>query len=459
MAPKNPSRPPQDVNTATISTIRPGTPVVPLNPAEHEALAETARLQGVNTAEAMRKIAEKLPQAPPKKSVTEASLDKIDRIRELANDDPDDPLNQMMRLGLFKDIKKEMKRGDDDRMSPRDMMEMNMVNMQLLIMQRSMGGENQGGGSGVQQIVTEMKAENERQRQYYEQKLKEQDEKIRDMIFEKRIQTIEETHAETMSNLSNQLTEVGQRLELYRNIPTNPSPEQQKDAISHLEDIGGQIDRIKKALAPFGIIPSSPSSPLSSLPAAPGQDTYKKQDGTVDYFRYSVDKLENTIGKITDAWQKKTPERKQVTETPPPSETHQPRQNEATYRQLSPEEYADVILNKQNPTPAEQQWLENYSAYIERQQAKIRPQKKTQYIPPEPQERRDEKPVEQPAETGCRICGNPEIYQDGLCGTCWTNQNATPEQATYQEPQPKKGMLERLREQEEADLRRNAGLL
>ncbi len=455
MAPKNPSRPPQDVNTATISTIRPGTPVVPLNPAEHEALAETARQQGVNTAEAMRKIAERLPQAPPRQSVTEESLDKIDRIRELANDDPGDPLNQMMRYGLFKDIKKEMKRGDEDKMSPRDMMEMNMVNMQLLIMQRSMGGETQGGGA-TQQLITEMKSENEKQRQYYEQKLKEQDEKIRDMIFEKRIQTIEETHAETMSGVSNQLAELGQRLELYRNIPTNPSPEQQKDAISHLEDIGGQIDRIKKALAPFGIIPSSPSSPLSSLPAAPGQDTYKKSDGTVDYFRYSVDKLENTIGKITDAWQKKTPERKLIAETPPP-ETRQPQQKEATYRQLSPEEYADVILSKQNPTHEEQQWLNNYSAYIERQQAKIRPQKKTQYIPPEPQPR--EQAIEPQQPTGCSICGNPEIYQDGLCQTCWTNQNAAHEQAAYQEPQPKKGMLERLREQEEADLRRNAGLL
>jgi len=328
--------------------------------------------------------------------------------------------------------------------------------MEMAILQRMLPQTDNGSQSGsmqFQQMMNDLKAENERNRQYYENKLKEQDEKIKDMIFEKRFRTMEDTQAETVNNLSNQLADVNQRIELYRNIPTNPSPEEKKDAISHLEDIGGQIERIKKALAPFGITSSSPGSPSSLLPAAPGQDIYRRPDGTMDYFRYSVDKLENTIGKVTDAWQKKTPDRKTVAETPPP-ETRQTQQQEATYRQLSPEEYADVLLNKPNPTPDEQQWLVNYNAYLEKQRVKLQPKTKVQqYVPQAAPERQA---ASEPQ--GCRNCGNPEIYQDGFCEPCWNNQNRNPEQPVDQ-PQPRKGVIERLREQEDEELRRTRGLM
>ena len=453
--PKNIQRQPQDVTPATYASIRPGTPVVPLNPQEEDVINQAARQQGVNTAEAMRRVAEKLSPVPQKQTVTEQSLDRLERARELGltSDDKADPLNQVMRYGFYKDLKRDMKKGDTDNMTPREMMEMNLVNMQLLIMQRSMGdNQGQGGGATQQQILTEMRAENEKQRQYYEQKLKEQDEKIRDMIFEKRIRTMEDTQAETVSSLSNQLADISQRMELYRNIPTNPSPEEKKDAISHLESLGGQMERIKKALAPFGITSSSPSSPFSSVPTVPGQDIYRRPDGTMDYFRYSVDKLESTIGKVTDAWQKKTPDRKHVVETPPPAETYQIQQQEATYRQLSPEEYADGLLNKANPTPEEQQWLNNYTTYLEKQRVKLQPKTKVQqYVPQPPPERQA---VSEPP--GCRNCGNPEIYQDGFCEPCWNNQNITSEQPV---DQPKKSVIDRLREQEEDELRRTGGIL
>ena len=451
---KNIQRQPQDVTPATDAAIRPGTPVVQLNPQEEEVIHRAARQQGVNTAEAMRRVAENLPPVQPKQTVTDQSLDKLERARELGltSDDKTDPLNQVMRYGFYKDLKKDMKRGDEDRMSTREMMEM-------AILQRMLPPVDNGTQSGTtqfQQMMNEMKAENEKQRQFYEQRLKEQDEKIRDMIFEKRIRTMEDNQTETMNNLSQQLADVSQRIELYRNIPPNPSPEEKKDAITHLEDIGGQIERIKKALAPFGIVQSSPSSPFSSVPAVPGQDTYKKQDGSIDYFRYSVDKLENAIGKVTDAWQKKKPDRKHVAETPPPAETHQTQQQEATYRQLSPEEYADILLNKANPTPEEQQWLNNYTAYLEKQRVKLQPITKVhQYIPQTTPER--QAVSEQPAATGCIICGSPEIYQDGFCEQCWINQNRTPEQPV--EEHPRKSVIDRLKEQEDEELRRTGGLL
>lgn len=456
MPPKSIQRQPQDVTPATLSAIRPGTPVVPLNPQEEAALSEVARKQGVNTAEALRRVAESLPTEPQKQTVTEQSLDKLERARELGltSDDKTDPLNQVMRYGFYKDLKKDMKRGDEERMSTREMMEMNMVNMQLLIMQKSMG-DNQGGGATQHQILNDMRAENEKQRQYYEQKLKEQDEKIRDMLFEKRIRTMEDNQAETVNNLSQQLADISQRMELYRNIPTNPSPEEKKDAISHLEDFGKELGRVRKALEPFGIIPST-QSPASSVPGVPGQDAYKKQDGSMDYFRYTVDKLESTIGKVTDAWQKKTPDRKQVAETPPPAETHQTHQTEATYRQLSPEEYADVLLSKANPTQEEQQWLNNYTAYLEKQRVKLQPKTKVQQYTRQTAPERQAAGEPQLA-TGCRICGSPEIYHDGFCEQCWNNQNITPEPAVDQ--QPKKSVIDRLREQEDEELRRSGGLL
>jgi len=434
MPPKNPSRPPQDVNTATISTFRPGTPVVPLSPAEHEALSETARQQGVNTAEAMKRLVEKLPQAPPRQTVSDQSLDKVERARELSltTDDPSDPLNQMMRYGFYKDIKKEMKSGNEDRMSMREMMEMAILQRML----PTADNGSQGGSTQFQQMMSDMKAENEKNRQFYEQRLKEQEDKIRDMVFEKRIQTMEDNQAETVTNLSQQLADVSNRMELYRNIPPNPSLEEKKDAISHLEDLGGQIDRIKKALAPFGITSSqSPSLAGTGLPA---QDIYKKPDGSTDYFRYAVDKLGDTVGKVSDAWQKKTPDRKQVVETPALAETRT-RQTEATYRQQSPEEYADNLLSKANPTQEEQQWLNNYNTYLEQQRVKLQPRVKAQ----------------QTAELQRCGCGNPEIYRDGLCQSCWDSQTGIPDQPV----KPRKGMLERLKEQEENELNRTRGLV
>ncbi len=446
MANKNIQRQPTDVTPATYASIRPGTPVVQLTPQEEDVINQAARNQGVNTAEAMRRVVDKFPQVPQKQTITDQSLDKLERARELGltSDDKTDPVNQVMRYGFYKDLKKDMKHGDEDKMSTREMMEMAIL--QRMLPQSDNGAQN--GATQFQQMMSEMKAENEKHRQFFEQRLKEQDERIKDMILEKRFRTMEDTQTETVNTLSQQLADVSQRMELYRNIPTNPSPEEKKDAISHLEDIGSQIERIKKALTPFGITSSSPLAPSSSALSVPGADNYKKPDGSVDYFRYSVDKLENAIGKVTDAWQKKTPDRKQVAETPPPAQTQQ---QEATYRQLSPEEYADVLLNKTNPTQEEQQWLNNYTAYLEKQRVKLQP--KTKYVQQPTQERQAASEV-----TGCRICGNPEIYQDGFCEPCWNNQNRTTEQPVDQ-PQPRKSVIDRLREQEAEEMRRTGGIL
>ena len=439
----------KSVTPATLSTIRPGTPVVPLKPDEADALNEVARQQGMATAEAMKKIAERLPQQQqPKPTITDQSLNKIQQARELslAGDDLSDPLNQMMRYGFFKDLRKDLKKTDDERLSPRERMDilLEVGMMRALLPQQDGTPQNQQ----VQNMISELKSENEKQRLFYEQKLKDQEDKIREIVLEKRFQTMEQTQVETVNSLKQQLDDVSKRLELYQNIPTNVTPEEKKDVISHLESLGKETTRIRNALSEIGIF--TPPQAGAGAGVHHETDLYKKSDGTVDYFRYSIDKLENTVGKITDAWQKKTPERKQIEATPPPEGTKQE-------RRLSPEEYADYLLSKQTLDQTEAQWLNDYNEYLAQEQAKLK-STRVQYKPQ--QERivqQPQQPVQQEVELNrCRLCGRPEIYLDGFCELCFNEQNKTPEQAQVQQ---KKSVLERLQEQEEDEIRRTQGLL
>lgn len=444
----------QSVTPATLSTIRPGTPVVQLSPQEEDVLNEVARTQGVDKAEAMRRIMERMPPAPqPKPTVTEQSLSKIEQARELSltSDDPNDPLNQMMRYGFYKDLRKDFKKGDEERMSTREMMEM-------AILQRMLPSADNGNQSAsAQQIINDMRAENEKQRQFYEQKLKEQDDKIRDMIFEKRIQTMEEKQVETINSMSQQLSDLGQRIELYQNIPPNPSPAETKDAITHLEDAGKDLDRIKGVLSKFGLIPASQSPPIpattSSL-STPGVDIYKKQDGTTDYFRFAIDKLESTVGKVTDAWQKKTPDMKQVAETPPPEETKLIQQSPQTERALTPEEYADALMSKPRHTLEEQQWLARYSAYLRKLQSKVQPRTRVLY---KPQDRRVEQPAG-PAEPADSVYEQP-VEQPANQADPVDGQTEPVYEQPEEQPQRRKSALDKLREQEEEIIKNTQGIL
>lgn len=410
----------QGVTPATLGTIRPGMQVAPISPGEADALNEVARQQGIDRAEALRRIAEKLPNPQAKQTVTAQSLDMIGKARELnlTSADPNDPLNQMMRYGFYKDLKKDMKHGDEERMNIREMMEMAILNKMLPSQDN---GAQSGTAQQFQQIIIDLKSENEKQRQYYDQKLKDQEDKIRDMMFEKKFLTMQEQQEASTAELRQQLSDISQRLELYRDIPPNVTPEQKNDVISNLEDLGGQLERIRKAVAPFGILPSQ-SQPSSGAPSVPGTDQYKKPDGTVDYFRYSVDKLENTVTKITDAWQKKTPERKQLTDTPPPEGSQQT-------RQMTPEEYADYLLSKPSRAPQELEWLTGFQQYLEKQQAKLRTVQ-----PYKPQQ--DIQPVTEPEFTGESAGEQPIPGETG-----------------------RKSVIDKLKEQEEEEIRRSQGLI
>lgn len=381
-----------------------------------------------------QRILDRLPQEQePKTVVSDQSLNKIQHARELglAGADMSDPLNQMMRYGFYKDLRRDFKKGDDEKMSMREMMEMAMLNK---MMGPSQDSQQSSPVTKLEQMVADLKAENERHRQYYEDKLKEQDAKIREMVFEKKIQDMQEDIQGDRKNLSNQLSSLEQKIEALKNVPPNPTPEQKKDAIEQLEEIGGQVERIKKALSPFGFL-------SQGQPSAPGTDPYKNPDGSIDYFRFTVDKLDNTVGRVMSAWEKKTPERKKVAETPTPEEP------QYRYRELSPEEYCNILLNNPNRTPQEQQWLENYREYLNKQLSQLQPKPKLQ---PQPKVQPQAPQESLASEPKCSLCGSPGIFKEGLCEKCWAVETEKQEKKT--------SMIEKLKAQEEEDLRRSRDL-
>ena len=233
---------PQDITPGTLSGIRPGQSVVPLTSEEDARLNDLSRQQGVSKTEAMRRLAESMPnipQQPQKRSLVSDTLDKIQTAREMGivDIDPKDPVNQAMKLGLFKDLRKDMKKGDEDRMTTREIMEMNMVNFQMILLQKSMGGDNNTSTQTqqMQQIlqkydstISDLKAENEKSRQFYEQKLKEQEDKFKEIVLEKRMQDIEEGQKQTLQTLSQQIADIDNQIKIYQNIPQRPTEDQKK---------------------------------------------------------------------------------------------------------------------------------------------------------------------------------------------------------------------------------------
>jgi hypothetical protein len=413
MAPQKPR--PQDITPGTLSGIRPGQSVVPLTSEEDARLNDLSRQQGVSKTEAMRRLAESMPnipQQPQKRSLVSDTLDKIQTAREMGivDIDPKDPVNQAMKLGLFKDLRKDMKKGDEDRMTTREIMEMNMVNFQMILLQKSMGGDNNTSTQTqqMQQIlqkydstISDLKAENEKSRQFYEQKLKEQEDKFKEIVLEKRMQDIEEGQKQTLQTLSQQIADIDNQIKIYQNIPQRPTEDQKKDAIEHLEQMGGSLERIKKALSPFGIIPQLGASQGAGMTAAiPGSaiSQYKNPDGSMNMTLYGIDKATEVAGRLFDAWSKKTPEPRQVQETQILTGGENGygggsagrERGQAPQKQMTYQEFYVYLLNKGALTTEEQKWKTSYEDYITKDQqdrlSKQQPPAQQSTSSPQPQQ-------------------------------------------------------------------------
>lgn len=435
--------PPAQVSPNIMSAVRPTAPLLQPTPEADAKLTQLAQKMGITREEVMDRVLDSIPdEEPPKESFTDQSLRKIETARRLglAGEDTSDPINLKARLKILKDMDKE------DAMSMKEMLQMGLL-LRILPPQDN----QQGGGAQVtqwQQTFNDLKVENDKLRQEMKEQYEKQRQEMRELVLEKKIQDMGVKQEQTLGNITAQLEDLSSRVELIRSIPPNATPEQKQDAITQLESAGTQLERIKATLAKFGMIPSTLGA-QTGAPSEQGKEVYRNPDGSVNKVMYMVDRITGAIEKGFDAWQKKTPEKGEFIETPAPAR----QEPQYTERRMSEEEYAEFLLSRPSLTPEQQQWLTNYRSYLLKQHAP--PQTKVQeYKPPEPERREAAAPavqqVEQPM--GCRLCGRPEIYQDDLCKQCWNDQNRVPEQ-------PKKGIIERLKEAEAEELRRTQGLL
>jgi hypothetical protein len=446
MAPKNK---PQDITPGTMSQIRPGTPVASISPEEDAAISELAKQQGLSKVEAMRRMVEMMPQTPqrpPRKTIVDDTLSTIQMAREMGVVDAEsknNPVNQYAQLGIIKDIQKKIKQDDDDRMTPRETMDYAVQMFSLKLMQSAMGNDNNPNQSSqiqqisqkYDQVISELKSENEKSRQFYEQRLKEQEDKFKEIVLEKRINDIEEGQKQTLQTLSQQIAEVENQIKVYQNIPLKPSEDQKKDAIEHLEQMGGTLERIKKALTPFGIIPQQ-GGPAAR--AASAIDPYKNADGSTNMMLYGIDKATDVLGRVLQAWSQKAPEPKIVQETMIQGggngSTAAVREQAPPRKQITYEEYYIALLNKGQLTPKEQEWKNGYEGYIMQQQ-----QERLAKEQPAPQRQANDAAYTEVQEQG-------QVHEGAIAVS--QEQPPEPEQQIPETPAPKKGIVERMQEEQ-----------
>ena len=360
---------------------------------------EYAKQKGITQAEAVRTLLQHRQGTgrASQPNILERTMGVIEQAQALgvASNDPNDVINSMGKGLVIKNLAKGLNDEDGNNKKPsafEDMKEM----MYLKIM-GNLAGANDNKNEGSSSIVQEMKSENEKLRQDLKdaeaKRVLEQKEaetrrqadmdkikaEMRDMLFEKKIEKLEEKAAAGQTSVMQELKNLSDRVELYGRIPqTVPAPER-KDAVSELEEIGGKLDRIKKALAPMFPQALAPTAPGLSVPASP-PPALKNPDGSTDYLAAA-----ERIGKIVvngiEALNKKPPVAAEAAAQP----AQPPAQQTYTERRMGLDEYADYVLSLKERTPEQQQWLINYQAHLEKEQAKMR----TSVVPAA------EKPVQQ----------------------------------------------------------------
>lgn len=207
-----------------------------------------------------------------------------------------------------------------------------------------MAGDD-GAGPQTQNIVSEMREENEKQRQFYEKKIEDMESKFRDLLVDRRFQDVEDRQLSFGESLQNQLADISGKIENYKSAALTGSPGDKLDAISHIEKLAAERERVNKAMEKL-----NQSQVLVTAP--PGNpDIYKNSDGSLDFTRYAGDKIESTVKMITDAMSKRTPDRNVVKATPAPEHNLTVDQAEQLYQQLS---------QKPSMTPAEIDWVNRY---------------------------------------------------------------------------------------------------
>lgn len=368
-----------------------------LSPEDEAIVNEYARQKGVTQADAVRtllrnrQVMADVRASEP--TVMERTLGAINQAQALgvASSDPNDVINSMGRGVVIKSLAAGLDGNNGNNKKPTsydDLKEM----MYLRIM-GGLAGINNDNNQGQSAIVQEMRNETDKLRQelrdseakrVQEQKdaeaKRQQDQKdaetrrqadidkikaeMRDMLFEKKIEKLEEKATAAQASVSQELKNLSDKLELYRSIP-QAAPEK-KDAFSEIEDIGGKIERIRKATAALFPQAAAPAAPALSVPPSP-PPALKNPDGSTDYLA-AVERIGGIVVKGIEAFNKKPPAAAEAAQPAQPAA-----QPAYTERRMGLDEYADYLLSLKERSPEQQQWLINYQAHLEREQAKLRP--------------------------------------------------------------------------------------
>lgn len=370
-----------------------------LTPEDELIVNSFAKQRGLTQAEAVRGLLQQrqgnAKEQASQPTAMERTLGVIEQAQVLgvASHDPNDVINSMGKGLVIKNLAKGLNDGDGNNkktISFDDLKEM----MYLRAMGNFAGVNDNSQGSSS--IVQEMKSENEKLRQdlrdaetkrAQEQKdaeakrMQEQKEaetrrqadmekleaKMRDMVFEKKIETLEAKSAASQTLVIQELKSLGDRVDLYGRIPQTPPAPERKDAVSELEEIGEKLERIKKAMAPIFPQAVAPAAPSLSVPASL-PPALKNPDGSTDYLAAA-----ERIGKIVvtgiEAFNKKPPGTVAAEVAAQPAQP--PVQQTYTEKRMGLDEYADYLLSFKERNPEQQQWLINYRAHLEKEQAKM----------------------------------------------------------------------------------------
>lgn len=328
---------------------------------------EAAKQWGVPKAEALRRLLEAAKQPSPEQEQSPVANKTLKTIQEaqtigLISQDPNDIINTMGKGIMIKSLGRQLNEEDTvkgkGKFQIEDIKEMMYLN---LLSKMAGGGENTNQQST---IIQEMKEGIAEQRKFYEDKLKEQDDKLKDLLFDKKIKTLEDTNSQNANALTGQLAEINQRIEMLRIPPANPTPEQAKDAIGELEGLGKQVSRIKGVFTELGIIPQSAqtSTLTPGTPGSPGNEVWREKDGSINKGMYAIDKLSGALEKGLDAWQKKKPEFEMLEDTPLPEKAgHGQAQVQKGHvviqMDMTEEEYYNLLRSKPQLTADELNWI------------------------------------------------------------------------------------------------------
>ncbi|MDP3353585.1 MAG: hypothetical protein Q8S44_07585 [Flavobacteriaceae bacterium] len=376
-----------------------------LTPEDEVIVNSYAKQRGITQIEAVRALLQhkrsNVDGQASQASAMERTMGVIEQAQALgvASNDPNDVINSMGKGLVIKNLAKGLNDGDSNNKKASSFEDLKDM-MYLKIMGNLAGANdntnNNNNNQGSSSIVQEMKSENDKLRQdlkdaeakrMQEQKdaeakrMQEQKDaearrqadmekleaKMRDMLFEKKIEKLEEKAAAAQTSVIQELKSLGERVDMYGRIPQTVAPER-KDAVSELEDIGGKLDRIKKALAPIFPQVAAPAAPSLSVPASL-PPSLRNPDGSTDYLA-AAERIGAIVVRGIEAANKKPPGNVAAEVAAQPASS--PAQQTYTERKMGLDEYADYLLSLKVHNQEQKQWLINYQAHLEKEQAKMR---------------------------------------------------------------------------------------